>query len=250
MNSSNHFESSSEIIFKHQISLKDLTGKLKFSISFVVFLLAVIASFAFYSSTLFKNFYLFFFFKIWLFLFVVVVFDLILTLLFTKAKIILTKSAIFYKPPVSFKIYSLLFDEIDGVLKNRFFLTVLGKNPQKRFTVFLYGKSAEDFLSVLQKSIVGLKDFTPKKTLDFTSIYDKYFLIISLFLCLLGFYFLPFYCFIKEKIGDYYFSEWQKSNYTIEIYRKCAEDNYKTAMLNKKKKLYKYIKCIEVYNSN
>ena len=246
MNSSDNFETSSDIIFKHQISLKDLTGKFKFSFLFIRFLLAVILSVAFYSQSLFGKFFSFLFFKIWLFLFVVAVFDLILTFMFTKAKVVLTKNSIFYKPPVSFKIYSLNFDEIDGVLKNRFFLTVLGKNPQKRFTVFLYGKSAEDFLSVLQKSIVGLKDFTPKKTFDFATIYDKYFLIISLFICLLGFCFLPFYCYVKEKIGDYYFSEWQKSGYVRDIYRKCAEKNYKTAILNEKNKycMEKYLKTI------
>ncbi len=246
MNNSDNFETFSDIIFKHQISIKDLTGKIKFSIVFIGFLLAVIVSVAFYSPNLLKNFASFLFFKSWLFFFVIAVFDLILTILFTKAKVVLTKNSIFYKPPVSFKIYSLNFDEIDGVLKNRFYLTVLGKNPQKRFTVFLYGKSASEFLSVLEKSVECLKDLTPKKTFDFASIYDKYFLIFFVAAIFVGFCMFPSFLILKEKIGDYYFFEWQKSGYSEEIYRKCAEKNYKTAVLNERNKfcMEKYLKTV------
>ncbi|MGN0005520.1 MAG: hypothetical protein ACI37Z_06085 [Candidatus Gastranaerophilaceae bacterium] len=238
MNSSDIFENTSDIIFKHKISLKDLMGKFKYSVNFLGILWGIIFSVAFYSPSLIKNFSSVLFLKIWFFLLIMTIFDIALTVFFTRAKIVLTKNSIFYKPPVSFKIYSFHFDEIGAFVKNRFFITVFGKNPQKRFTVFLYGKIAEEFISILQKLIPELRDYTPKKSFDFATNYDKYFSVFCIISIFFAFSLFPISLFLKSKIGDFYFSQWEKSGYSIDVYRKCALDNYKFAVLNERNSAY------------
>lgn len=233
----NYSENNSEIIFRHKITLEDLIGKYLYSLNLLIIPLSILLSIGFYSPIAIKSaFSSSIFIPAILLSIIFILLDIVMTIFYTNAKIVMTEDKIYYKPPFYNKIYTMDTDKIDFYSQNAFLLSIYGKNPEQHFKILLSEKHSENLIRLLKNKIPNIKNKT--YNLKIHNLYKKFYITVLLITSISTFLTYPIFLSIKEKIGDYYYLEWIKSDFKQEIYRQNAEKNYKIAALNERNYSY------------
>lgn len=142
------------ILFEHQLTMADLKGSSRsiicsFGLLLCCFLLIIfIPKIPFSNEIFFVNINIL---AVLSFIFVVV--SAVFVWLGTNAKIILTEDGIYYKPPVSRRIYEMKYGKISTFYYKNSMLFVCEKNNGKHLSLFLEQNIAEKIIIILRQKV-------------------------------------------------------------------------------------------------
>lgn len=139
------------ILFEHQLTAADLKGSYRSLFCSFGLLLCCFFLLFFLPKTSFSNEILLVNINIFAVLsFIFVIVSAVFVWMGTKSKVILTDDGIYYKPPISKRIYEMKFVDIIAFEYKQSLLIVSGKK-QKQFAVYLTENTALAIMNILKE---------------------------------------------------------------------------------------------------